>query len=78
MAINQGWCIEAICDRCTFTEFVPYSARAEAEELLRQRGWRVTQERTICKYCAQVEDRAEDARRRDEERRRRRRPWPKL
>lgn len=58
MAINQGWCIEAICDRCTYTEFLPYSKTTETEALLITRGWRV-EKRLLCPQCKKALEQAE-------------------
>lgn len=72
MSVNEGWCIEAICDRCKYTEYLPYSGKSTAKELLEKRGW-IVGARAMCPYCRkraeanrQAEEKIEKQKRRRE------------
>lgn len=58
MPITEGWCVEAKCDRCGASVFVPYSAKVSSVEQVKRMGWRVDG-RVLCPGCAALSDRAE-------------------
>ena len=61
MAIHEGWCIEAVCDRCKCVRYYPFAAELGSAELLRRKGWRVEAERDLCPMCKERAERAQEA-----------------
>ena len=58
MAITEGWCVEAKCDRCGKLVYFPYSAKVSSVEQVKRMGWRVD-ERALCPRCAAMAESAE-------------------
>ena len=69
MSIYQGWCIEAICDRCQYSTALAYSDKLDAREVAARAGWEVGL-RTLCPRCKRIAEL-------NRERGRRGRPWRK-
>ena len=55
--ISEGWCIEAMCDRCRKAVYLPYRRDVNTLELLQRIGWRPG-EKDLCPECAALRDRA--------------------
>lgn len=53
MSIYQGWCIEAICDRCHYSAALAYSDKLDAREVAERNGWEVGL-RTLCPRCRRI------------------------
>ena len=83
MSIREGWCVEAVCDRCHVTMYMPYSTKGSSAKQLTRKGWRVEGERAICPLCRRIQDNRQAAEtearqtetRKRKRRMRRRQPW---
>ena len=81
MSIREGWCVEAVCDRCHVTMYMPYSSSVSSAEQMAIKGWRVEGERAYCPLCRRRRENQEAAeaqrelRTKRKPRKGRRQPW---
>lgn len=74
MPISEGWCVEAVCDRCKKTIYTPYRANVRSTDVIANMGWGVEAREVLCPYCKMLRDikKQTEAQRRKKPRRQRR------
>lgn len=54
MSISEGWCVEAVCDRCDVRIYTPYRATVRSANAIAQMGWTVEGRKTYCPKCSHL------------------------